>query len=266
MSLLARFKILTKILAVVLLLSSVTASLSWVAIHAMASMNDSADNMMFAASRALNAARANQNVIALNRAEFRVALDPSAENRGEVHKVIDEQMKAFESKMDEVNKTRDDNAKSMLPAVHEAMAEYKRDMETTLRQAEEVKDNQLGADVVKLRDAAMKSRGAAEKLRALIKGVADRLDERVKNFEEASTESYQSTSRVLIIFSITGTLIGLLAGFMIGQYGVAKPIVQLKATMEVLASNDFTAAVPGTERRDEVGDMARTVEVFKERS
>lgn len=60
MSLLARFKIITKILAVVLLLSAVTASLSWVAIHAMAALNDGADNMMFAASRALDAARASQ--------------------------------------------------------------------------------------------------------------------------------------------------------------------------------------------------------------
>ena len=84
MSFLARFRIISKIIAVVLLLSAVTASVSWVAIRALATLNDGADNMMFASGRALNAARANQNVIALNRAEFRVALDPSSENRAEV--------------------------------------------------------------------------------------------------------------------------------------------------------------------------------------
>ncbi|MGA7810490.1 methyl-accepting chemotaxis protein [Bradyrhizobium sp.] len=263
MSVLARFKILTKILAVVLLLSAVTASLSWLAIRAMASLNNGADTMMFAANRSLDAARANQNVIALNRAEFRVALDPSPENRAAVHKSIDQQMKAFEIGMEEVAKTQDDQAKSMLPAVHEAMADYKRDMETTLREADAVKDNQLGAEAAKLRDAAMNSRAAAEKLRVVLKGVADRLDERVKRYEEQGTEDYHSTSNLLIIFSIVGTLIGLLAGFMIGQFGVAKPIVQLKGVMEVLAGNDLTAIVTGTERRDEIGDMARTVEVFK---
>jgi methyl-accepting chemotaxis protein len=118
MSLLARFRILTKIIAVVLLLSAVTASTSWLGIRALASLNDDADNMKAAAARALQAARANQNVIALNRAEFRVALDPSPENRAEVHKVIDEQMKAYTAGMEEVSKTRDDKIRAMIPAVN----------------------------------------------------------------------------------------------------------------------------------------------------
>src|SRR6202790_3068655 len=42
-----------------------------------------------------------------------------------------------------------------------------------------------------------------------------------------------------------------------------KPISQLKTVMAALAGNDLKAEVPGTGRRDEVGDMARTVEVFK---
>ena len=33
--------------------------------------------------------------------------------------------------------------------------------------------------------------------------------------------------------------------------------------MEAFADNDFKAHVPGTDRRDEVGEMARAVEVFK---
>jgi methyl-accepting chemotaxis protein len=263
MSILARFKIITKILAVVLLLSAVTASISWVAIRALATLNDGADNMMFAAGRALNAARANQNVIALNRAEFRVALDPSSENRAEVRKVIEEQMKAYEAGMEEVGKTRDDKARSMLLAVNEAMAEYKRSMENTLRLADTAKDGQLDADTAKLRDAAMKSRGAAEKLRASIRGVADRLNDRVDTFAAAAVEDYQTTSRLLIVLSVVGTLGGLLMGFMIGQFGIAKPVTQLKAAMEILAGNDLTAEIPGTKRRDEVGEMARTVEVFK---
>jgi methyl-accepting chemotaxis protein len=264
MSFLARFRILTKIIAVVLMLSAVTVSMSWLGIRALASLNDGADNMRAAAGRALQAARANQNVIALNRAEFRIALDPSAENRAEVHKVIDEQMKAYLAGMEEVSKTRDDKIRAMIPAVNEAMAEYRRDMENTLRIADEVKDPHLGAEATKLRDAAMTSRAAAEKLRLTVRGVADRLNERVAHFADAATEEYESTSRLLIIFSIVGVALGLVVGFTIGQYGIARPIRQLKAAMEALAGNDLTAEVPGTDRHDEVGEMARTVEVFKE--
>jgi methyl-accepting chemotaxis protein len=50
----------------------------------------------------------------------------------------------------------------------------------------------------------------------------------------------------------------MLAGFLIGQFGIVKPVVLLKAVMEAFARNDLKAEVPGTERRDELGDMART--------
>ena len=66
MSVLARFKIITKILAVIILLAATATVISWLGIHAMASLNTGADNMNFAAQRALEAARANQSVIALN--------------------------------------------------------------------------------------------------------------------------------------------------------------------------------------------------------
>jgi methyl-accepting chemotaxis protein len=60
-----------------------------------------------------------------------------------------------------------------------------------------------------------------------------------------------------------GILFGILAGYLIGQFGIVKPINLLKVVMEAFARNDLKADVPGIERRDELGDMARTVEVFK---
>ena len=52
MSFLARFKVITKILAVIMLLSAVAITMSWLGIHTMASLNAGADNMSAAAQRA----------------------------------------------------------------------------------------------------------------------------------------------------------------------------------------------------------------------
>jgi methyl-accepting chemotaxis protein len=264
MSFLARFRILTKIIAIVVLMAAVAVSISWIGIRALSTLNDGADNMRTAAGRTLQAARANQNVIALNRAEFRVALDPSAENRADVRKVIDEQMKAYQASLEEVRKTPDEKAQSMLPAVNEAMAAYKLSMENTLRMADGVKDAQLGAETTQLRDAAMKSRAAAEHLRTTVRGLADRLNERVNNLATAATAEYESTSRLLIIYSIVGIITGLAAGFMVGQYGVAKPIRTIVELLRKLATGDFSNEVVGTDRKDEIGDIAKAAVVFRE--
>ena len=263
MSFLARFKIITKILAVILLLSAVAVTISWLGIHAMASLNAGAENMSAAAQRALEAARANQNVIALNRAEFRVALDPNPENRAAVHGAIDEQMKLFNEGLSDLRKTRDEKAASMLPTVKEAMAQYQRDLQNTLNLADSAKNVQLGNLTAQLRDSAMKSRAAAEKLQGDVRALADRLVDRVEHSAKEASDEYETTSRLLIIIAATSIIFGVVAGFLVGQFGIVKPIVLLKAVMEALAGNDLKAHVPGTDRRDEVGDMARTVEVFK---
>jgi len=64
----------------------------------------------------------------------------------------------------------------------------------------------------------------------------------------------------MITFSVVGVVVGLLFGFLIGQYGVSKPIRLLQS----LAEGRFDVDIGGTERKDEVGDVAKTALVFKE--
>jgi len=56
-------------------------------------------------------------------------------------------------------------------------------------------------------------------------------------------------------------LLGLVAWPM--ARGMVVPLGGLTGMMKSLASGDFTAEVPATERADEIGDMARAVQVFK---
>ncbi|MCW0235109.1 MAG: methyl-accepting chemotaxis protein [Ferrovibrio sp.] len=55
----------------------------------------------------------------------------------------------------------------------------------------------------------------------------------------------------------------LIAAFRIGR-SIRRPIVDLTETMGVLSTGDYSAAVNGLERGDEIGRMAKAVQVFKE--
>jgi methyl-accepting chemotaxis protein len=92
------------------------------------------------------------------------------------------------------------------------------------------------------------------------------VDELIADAAKASddlTAEVNSTIRMLWILSGLGLAAGLAAALWIGIVGLSRPIALLKAVMEAFANNKLTADVPGTERRDELGEMARTVEVFK---
>ena len=70
-------------------------------------------------------------------------------------------------------------------------------------------------------------------------------------------------ARLMMVLAGVGIVFGIGAGLMIGRGGIANPIRALSAQLEDLAKGRFDIAIAGTERRDEVGDIARSAEVFK---
>jgi methyl-accepting chemotaxis protein len=264
MNFLARFRILTKILSIIVLMAGIAATVAYLGISSLSSLNDKADNMSAAAKRSLTAARANQNVLALNRAEFRSALDPGDENRNAARKVIEENLKQFDERIEQIGKTEDVQARAMMPAVKEAFAFYQMEMEKTLKLVDGAKDSQLSETAGRLRAAAMASRGAAETLQGKMKAVADRLSDRVENLSKEAASEYQSASQMMMIVSAVGVAIGLVLGFLIGQYGIAAPIGAIVNLLQLLAKGTFDVEIAGTDRKDEVGDVAKTALVFKE--
>jgi methyl-accepting chemotaxis protein len=92
--------------------------------------------------------------------------------------------------------------------------------------------------------------------------------------DELTAQSQQKTdaldSRVskMILISLSVTVLGLAVAVAVGLWiaatGITQPIQVLSAVMERFARDDLDADVPGTARGDELGAMARTVQVFKQ--
>jgi methyl-accepting chemotaxis protein len=264
MHFLGRFRILTKILGIVGLLCAIAATIASIGVSALADLSTKADSMERSAKRALMAARANQNVIALNRAEFRSAIDPRDENRLAAREVIETQLKQYKERFDFVGETADEQAKALLPAVREAFAAYKSQLDATMSVIEGERSAKLSESAEKLRDTAMKSKDVAENLQAKIRAVSDRLNLRVEERGREAREQYESTSRLLIVLATSGVIIGGLIGFLLGQFGIAKPMRAIVGLLQELATGNYSVELRDLDRKDEVGEVARTAEVFKE--
>jgi len=113
---------------------------------------------------------------------------------------------------------------------------------------------------------------------ALAKEVAPReadLQAEFKRFREAGDRSNArkvaaieatTASIAWIVVSLAGGLVLVLSilGYLIVARGVAQPIKSLNGVMMRLSSGDSTVEIPHTARHDEIGDMAKAVEVFKQ--
>ncbi len=80
----------------------------------------------------------------------------------------------------------------------------------------------------------------------------------------AAAAAIEKLSRIEIIAGllVLGTLMALAALFF--EVKVWRALVQMSATMQRLARGDLQAEVSGTQRRDEVGEMAGAIQVFKD--
>jgi len=72
-----------------------------------------------------------------------------------------------------------------------------------------------------------------------------------------------SMVRSAVIIGVAIVLVCLLIAWWIGS-GTARPVRRMAQVMGALASGKLDIEVPATDRRDEIGEMARTVETFKQ--
>lgn len=83
-----------------------------------------------------------------------------------------------------------------------------------------------------------------------------------KDLSEALASAY-TTKQNLILISIAIVLVLAVMGVLFAR-SISKPLQVMTSVMRKLADNDFSVSVPYQGRGDEVGDIASSVEVFKE--
>jgi methyl-accepting chemotaxis protein len=90
--------------------------------------------------------------------------------------------------------------------------------------------------------------------------------EGVKATDEAQSSMIATIGRVgMIVLVMSGAIVLIGFGFSWGVAGsITRPIVNMVDVLQKLAGHDSSFEIPGTERRDEIGQMARAAQVFKD--
>ncbi|MDQ7249113.1 methyl-accepting chemotaxis protein [Dongia sedimenti] len=84
-----------------------------------------------------------------------------------------------------------------------------------------------------------------------------------KSEYEKAGASYAADRLLLIAGLVAAVLLGSGVAYVIGR-SVSVPLRRIIDVMQALTAGDLTVAVSGTERKDEVGEVARSVAVFKD--
>ena len=261
----ANMKTRTKILAVIGILAIVAVGISTASIWALKRLSDSTNEMELAGKEAALGARLRQHVVALNRAEYRIAADPTGDNYVHAKQDIAKERKEFEERLAQLRSTADEQQAHLLDRIEKAYKVYLVELEDTIRTADKnaASVNISGAqqEIVK---SVLASHAKALAFEDDATAFVDYAAKKVHFFSDDATATYQKVSIGIMVGAALGILIGLALGLVISQKGIVNPIRQIVACLQALSKGDLTVAIFGAERADEVGDIGKTAQVFKD--
>lgn len=130
-------------------------------------------------------------------------------------------------------------------------------------------DQSVAASMHNNQDDARKiSLGPSRALRApLTKLIDERVEANARDMivaQQNAAQAQADTARDLIIAAAIGLLFGFGGIALVVIYLVVRPLTAMTGTMQALAGGDLAVDVVGADRRDEVGALARSLQVFKD--
>ena len=257
-------RIKTKLFLLIGMMTAIIFGVAAVGILRLRDMNVGLDQVGNNADIQLVGARMNEDLVTMNRAEYRVAGDPSSAAVQADLDASDENRKLFEQRLKTARGAADTEDMALLDEIGEQYRTYRRHADTLRSDV-----RSLGAAVT-LSDAQRRfaeelksSRSIADVLQDDIKRYVDHLDKKGEVIGEKAQSDGQSAIVVMSATAVGGTLFGLVLGFLLATFGISRPLNRSVTELNRLAGGDLETLVSGAERGDECGDVARGLEIFK---
>jgi len=258
MNLLAKFKIPTKILALVIMIAGVGFAVSLFGTNALDSITAKYSTLVeeqMPVSTAM--ARANRRGTDIAYSAYRALAYDGASK--EARETVGQEQASFES----ANKLFD-NAVQLQPELKPQIEDFRTRM---------AKVHELAARAIQfgLRNDNDNARSTLAEMDPLMNALAadmvkfnDAIIADGKKESDTLSDSADATSTLMLTISIIATLLALGVAFIVSRAGITQPLARLQDTMRTLAGGNNRVEVPGTDRGDELGDMAKTVLVFRD--
>ncbi|WP_029030012.1 methyl-accepting chemotaxis protein [Salinarimonas rosea] len=264
MTVLARFRITTKVMCLIGILSFVAIVISSIAILSLRSLSDAAATMDFYAEQAVLTARVNTAMLAVGGEQFRLVADPRPGVREAVVADIDEELERLERRMSELLAGAPGELRAEVAAVNEELATYAVGLARVVRMAGEIDGVDASPAIEALRAAANENTDLADGLRGRTRDLMEGIFRHVERAADAAVVTYQDARTTIVTVAGAGIVLGTVLGGLIAHLGIGKPLNAIVATLGHLARSEYHIAIPEAQRADEVGDVAKAALVFKE--
>ena len=112
-------------------------------------------------------------------------------------------------------------------------------------------------------DVAARSIKLVEEAGALMESQVDSSQKAAKSSREEAAAIIERSGRINLIVAVV-VVMALIASVVFSFVGVARPMMRLNGALGEMASGNLDVVIPGADRGDEIGDLAKTVAVIRQ--
>ncbi|WP_200343537.1 methyl-accepting chemotaxis protein [Rhodovibrio sodomensis] len=259
---LGRFSMAAKILFVVGLLGVVAALVAGVGTLGLDRVTTAATAIEETGDAVKLGARISQDVVELNRAEYAAAADPTMV--GEIKQRVAEVRAAFQEKLQAARSLADPRDRAKLDAIAASYESYLSDLDATLAAAERAANVELTSAQQAVVASVRKSRDQAEALRTRASEYVQAVEGNAARVTDKAHATETMAMTVMLVVAGVGIVAGLGTGLVVARKGVVQPLARSISGMNQLAKGELEIEIYGGERKDEAGDIAQALIVFRD--
>jgi methyl-accepting chemotaxis protein len=202
---------------------------------------------------------------AIRAGEYRAVADPEPATVKSIREQIAADRDAFLDGLRRKRATADAFEINQIEAITAASRDYFDKVEMTLAAAERIQGGGNPKDamdkaIAALNDGEEPFRRLETPVRAYVDYQGRQINEALSSAHDTSRESFW----FLCVAAAAGTLAGCGSGWAIARFGIARPLASVVAPLAAIARGDLELEVPGADRKDEVGAVARAVAACRE--
>ncbi|MDV6330398.1 methyl-accepting chemotaxis protein [Asticcacaulis sp. 201] len=263
---LSSVKIKTKLLALVGVLVTLTGGVAAFGVTQIDKLGRAIVEVDKDDSTATASARMSALAAAMNRSEYRAMTDFSDGTVAQIRQTNVDRDAKFEKQLNAaMSMATDDAQRRQLDEIKATYNQYKASREMTFALAETHEGQQALADgAADMLAHVKKSRAVADDFTKKLDSFADAADSIGSQTAAEQSRRAHAAGIAMLIVAIVGIIIGLAGGYLLATFGIAAPVMKTVTQLRELADGKLDISILGVNRKDECGDIARGLEVFRE--
>lgn len=197
------------------------------------------------------------DIIAISRMTYQLAMAP--EKAADFAAETEKRAKEMLERLPKIAATADTEEQKQLADVRTSLSSYF----DSIRAMVKIAGSPEGKDPAVLRASLDKALDGQKAVTAAVKVYSTYSAKTLTATRNEALSDAQTTMAILLASALVCISLGIAISFLVARRGIANPIRGLTAIMTEMAKGNARQVVIDTDRADEIGEMARALEVFR---